>query len=92
MIRSALSRALLDQRMERSFARRVIVLVVLVAAIGGTCLAKASTDRSDPVVNRPTTAAGSVDPDAGLMHCIVTADTQRPRNGTNYLRTAGAPR
>jgi len=41
MIRSAVTRALLDQRMERSFARRVILLVVLVAAIGGTCLAKA---------------------------------------------------
>jgi hypothetical protein len=55
MIRSALSRALLAQRMERSFARRVIVLVVLVAAIGGTCLAKAATD--DPGAHRPTTLA-----------------------------------
>jgi hypothetical protein len=57
MIRSALSRALLAQRMERSFARRVIVLVVLVAAIGGTCLAKATPDGCDPGVNRQTTPA-----------------------------------
>ena len=57
MIRSAVTRALLDQRMERSFARRAVLLVVLVAAIGGTCLAKASPDGSDPGVNRPTTPA-----------------------------------
>lgn len=57
MIRSALSRALLAQRMERSFARRVVVLVVLVAAIGGTCLAKAAPGGSDPGADRPTTSA-----------------------------------
>ena len=48
MIRTAANDAELAQRMERSFARRVVLLVVLVAAIGGTCIAKAEGAAGDP--------------------------------------------
>jgi hypothetical protein len=41
MIRKASNDPGLAQRMERSFARRVVLLVVLVVTIGGTCIAKA---------------------------------------------------
>ena len=39
MIRTALA-----HRMERSFFKRVVLLVVLVTAIGGTCMVKAADD------------------------------------------------
>jgi hypothetical protein len=42
MIRTASNDAELAQRMERSFAKGVVLLVVLVTAIGGTCVVKAS--------------------------------------------------
>ena len=44
MIRTASTDAELAQRMERSFAKRVVLLVVLVTAIGGACVVKAAGD------------------------------------------------
>jgi hypothetical protein len=52
MVRTAANDVKLAQRMERSFARRVVLLLVLVATIGGTCVAKAD---------------GSLDPVAAAM-------------------------
>ena len=52
MIRTAANDAELAQRMERSFAKRVVLLVVLVAAIGGTCIAKAEGATDDPPERR----------------------------------------
>ena len=56
MIRTARTDAELAQRMERSFAKRVVLLVVLVTAIGGACVAKASDD-TGPRDERRTAAA-----------------------------------
>lgn len=47
MIRTARTDAELAHRMERSFARRVVLLVVLVTAIGGTCVVKAEPEPRD---------------------------------------------
>jgi hypothetical protein len=54
MIRTAANDAELAQRMERSFAKRVVLLVVLVAAIGGTCIAKAEAGTDEPRERRTT--------------------------------------
>lgn len=41
MQRTAAAVARLEQRMQRSFARRVVLLLVLVGAIGGACVVRA---------------------------------------------------
>jgi hypothetical protein len=48
MIRTALA-----LRMERSFVKRVVLLVVLVAAIGGTCVVKAGGEPEPCEDRRP---------------------------------------
>ena len=53
MIRTAATDAELAQRMERSFTKRVVLLVVLVAAIGGTCIAKAEGVEEQARERRP---------------------------------------
>jgi hypothetical protein len=57
MIRTASNDAELAQRMERSFTRRVVLLVVLVAAIGGACIAKADSGDGEARERRPPAAA-----------------------------------